>query len=419
MLGSIPSILNQHINMNSSAAKRPVPKRPEALIDAAAATKLLGVSRNTLYAYVSRGLVRSTEHPTVAKASLYVAADVQALVARKTKMRRPRTAAATALDFGLPVLKTRLTHFEDDRLYYRSEDAIAFSRKATLEEAAQLLWQTGDTDPFAGVAFDPAKVPGWTEIAARYAPARATDRASTLLPLLTALEVPNAGRAGAHAFGAAARLVLAIAAAVAPVKGAVASPIHRVVAQAWGKPKSSEAIRRALVLLADHELNASTFAVRVVASTGARHTHCVLAGIAALSGPLHGAATERTRAFLSGIERPADAAEAVATRLQHGELLPGFGHFLYREGDPRAAELLEQIKLDPVASAALQAGRSMGGVEPNVDFALVALERSFELPPGAALALFAIGRSVGWLAHVFEQRASGRLIRPRAEFVME
>ncbi len=403
----------------SAVTKRPVPKRPDALIDAAAATKVLGVSRNTLYAYVSRGLVRSTEHPSRAKASLYVAADVQALVARKTKMRRPRTAAATALDFGLPVLKTRLTHFEDDRLYYRSEDAIAFSRKATLEEAAHLLWQTGDTDPFAGVAFDPAKVPGWTEIAARFAPQRATDRASTLLPLLTSLEAPNAGKAGAHAFSAAARLVLAIAAAVAPVNGPVSSPIHRAVAHAWGRPKASEAIRRALVLLADHELNASTFAVRVVASTGARHTHCVLAGIAALSGPLHGAATERTRAFLGGVERASDAGEAVATRLQHGELLPGFGHFLYREGDPRAAELLEQIKLDPVAAAVLGAGRAMAGVEPNIDFALVALERSFELPSGAALALFAIGRSVGWLAHVFEQRASGRLIRPRAEFVIE
>jgi citrate synthase len=405
--------------MNSSARQRPVPKRPDALIDAAAATKALGVSRNTLYAYVSRGFIRSTEHPAVAKASLYVAADVQALVARKTKMRRPRVAAATALDFGLPVLKTRLTHFEDDRLYYRSEEAIPFSRRATLEDAARLLWQCEDDDPFAGVVFDPGKIAGWVEIASRYAPSRATDRASMLLPLLTSSEAPNVGKAGAHAFGAAARLVLAVAAAVTPVNAAVASPIHRAVAQAWGKPKASEAIRRALVLLADHELNASTFTVRVVASTGARHTHCVLAGIAALSGPLHGAATERTRAFLAGIERPGDAAEAVATRLQHGELLPGFGHFLYREGDPRAAELLEQIKLDPVAAAVLQAGRSMGGVEPNVDFALVALERSFELPQGAALALFAIGRSVGWLAHVFEQRASGRLIRPRAEFVME
>lgn len=417
MLHDLWSILSQHINMNTNSAKRPVPKRPDALIDAAAATKMLGVSRNTLYAYVSRGLVRSTEHPTIAKASLYVAADVQTLVQRKTKMRRPRAAAATALDFGLPVLKTRLTHFEDDRLYYRSEDAIAFSRRATLEDTARLLWDVGDDDPFGGVVFDPAKIAGWVEIASRYAPARATDRASMLLPLLTSQEAPTAGKAGAHAFGAAARLVLAVAAAVAPVRGPVASPIHRAVAQSWGKPKASEAIRRALVLLADHELNASTFAVRVVASTGARHTHCVLAGIAALSGPLHGAATERTRAFLNGVKRPGDAAEAVATKLQHGELLPGFGHFLYREGDPRAAELLEQIKLDPVTAAVLSAGQAMGGVEPNVDFALVALERSFDLPPGAALALFAIGRSVGWLAHVFEQRASGRLIRPRAEFV--
>ncbi len=417
MLALISSILNQYINMNQSAAKRPIPKRADALIDAAAATKALGVSRNTLYAYVSRGLVRSTVHPTIAKASLYVAADVQALVARKARMRRPRAAAATALDFGLPVLKTRLTHFEDDRLLYRSEDAIAFSRKATLEETARLLWETGDADPFAGIFFDPAAIPGWTEIATRYAPPRATDRASALLPLLTAYEAPSSGRAGAHAFGAAARLVLAITAAVGSVSTSVVSPIHRSVAQAWRKPKAAEAIRRALVLLADHELNASTFAVRVVASTGARHTHCVLAGIAALSGPLHGAATERTRTFLSGIASPADASEAVATRLQHGELLPGFGHFLYREGDPRAAEILEQIKLDPVAAATLAAGRAMGGVEPNVDFALVALERSFELPPGAALALFAIGRSVGWLAHVFEQRSSGTLIRPRAEFV--
>lgn len=403
--------------MNKNSGKRPIPTRADALIDAAAATKLLGVSRNTLYAYVSRGLVRSTAHPTLAKASLYVAADLQALIARKARMRRPRAAAASALDFGLPVLQTRLTHFEDDRLFYRSEDAIAFSRRATLEETARLLWQTGTADPFAGISFDQAKVPGWVQIATRYAPPRATDRASALLPLLTAQEAPGAGRAGTHAFAAAARLVLAIAAAVGPINAPVTSPLHRSLAQAWRNPRAAEAIRRSLVLLADHELNASTFAVRVVASTGARHTHCVLAGIAALSGPLHGAATERMRSFLNAIASPNRAAEAVETRLQHGELLPGFGHFLYREGDPRAAELLQQIKLDPVAAVTLAAGRAISGLEPNIDFALVALERSFQLPTGAALALFAIGRSVGWLAHVFEQRASGTLIRPRAEFV--
>jgi citrate synthase len=174
-----------------------------------------------------------------------------------------------------------------------------------------------------------------------------------------------------------------------------------------------------LVLLADHELNASTFAVRVVASTGARLTHCVMGGLAAVSGPRHGGASERLRAFLTGLETPEDAAAAVEARLQQGERLPGFGHIYYRDEDPRAVELLSVVKPDPVLAAVLDAGRAMAGVEPNVDFGLIAVERTFGLPPGAAIALFAMGRSVGWIAHVFEQRASGALIRPRAEFVAE
>src|SRR5262245_36903289 len=142
------SILNQDINMTRSASKKTVVKGAEGLIDAAAATKALGVSRNTLYAYVSRGLVRSVAHPTLAKASLYSARGVPALIALKTKMRRPRAAAASARDFGLPVLKTRLTHFEGDALFYRGEEAVSFSRRATLEDTARLLWASGDGNPF-------------------------------------------------------------------------------------------------------------------------------------------------------------------------------------------------------------------------------------------------------------------------------
>jgi citrate synthase len=173
------------------------------------------------------------------------------------------------------------------------------------------------------------------------------------------------------------------------------------------------------VLLADHELNASTFAVRVVASTGARLTHCVMGGLAAVSGPRHGGASDRLRAFLVGVESEEDGVRAVTERLQRGERLPGFGHIYYRDEDPRAVELLSVIKPDKVMSAVLAAGRAMSGLEPNVDFALMAVERRYGLPEGAALALFAMGRTVGWLAHAFEQRASGALIRPRAEFVQE
>jgi citrate synthase len=113
-----------------------------------------------------------------------------------------------------------------------------------------------------------------------------------------------------------------------------------------------------------------------------------------------------------------DAAEILAARLARGETIPGFGNSVYREADPRGAELVSIVKLDATLAATLKAARSMAGLEPNVDFGLLALERAFDLPRGAALALFAIGRSVGWIAHAFEQRATGTLIRPRAEFTV-
>ena len=155
-----------------------------------------------------------------------------------------------------------------------------------------------------------------------------------------------------------------------------------------------------------------------MASTGASLTNCVIAGLTAMSGPKHGGATERLRALLTEVDATGDAAASVATRLDRGETIPGFGNSVYRDADPRGAELASAAKLDATMRATLQAARSMAGVEPNVDFGLLAIERKFDLPKGAALALFAMGRSVGWIAHAFEQRATGTLIRPRAEFVL-
>lgn len=405
--------------MKSSTRRRNAPKSNDALLDADAATRLLGVSRNTLYAYVSRGLVRATSNPQNPKASLYAAADLHALVDRKTRLRRPRTAAATALDFGLPVLKTRLTHFEDGHLFYRTIDAIELSRTASLEDAARLIWNTGGFDPFVGQSFDTASIRGWNEVARQFADAPATDRAAALLPLLTLTANPYAGQAGQTAFRAAARLLLAVTAACTGIRGKITGPVHKAIARHLGKPRDAENIRRSLVLLADHELNASTFAVRVVASTGARLTNCVLGGLAALSGPRHGAASERARSFVDQATSAADAFRLVGEKLEAGEQVPGFGHSLYGEGDPRARELLAQISLDPIAGTVEQAVRDLSGTEPNIDFALVALERARGLPSGTALMLFAIARTVGWLAHAFEQRAAGNIIRPRAEYVNE
>src|SRR6185503_10176262 len=151
------------------------------------------------------------------------------------------------------------------------------------------------------------------------APAGATSRGSLLLSLMTDHETPGGGKAGPHAFQAAARLIAAVVVSIAGVETAYKGPIHRAIAAAWQRPRAADPIRRSLVLLADHELNASTFAVRVVASTGASLTNCVIAGLAAMSGPKHGGATERLRALLAEVDASGDADAIVAMRLSRGE----------------------------------------------------------------------------------------------------
>jgi citrate synthase len=382
------------------------------LIEAAEAAERLGVSRSTLYAYVSRGLVRSTAKPDDPRARLYAQADVEALLRRKQKMRRPTAAAATALDFGLPVLETRLTNIAGGRLFYRGRDAILLSETASLEETAAILWETHD-DPFAAVDFRPERIAGWARTAALVAAGSATDRALALLPLLLREGGPVPGAPGAHRH--AARLTLAVATAV--VGGALPKemPLHRAVAGAWHRPGAVDAIRRALVLCADHELNASAFAVRVAASTGATLIASLLAGLAALSGPWHGGMTRRVAAFLDEAAQLGDASAAVAARLARGDPMTGFGHPLYPDGDPRGAALLPHLPPEPARPLVAAVERATG-LKPTIDVALAALERAHRLPAGAALGIFAIGRTIGWIAHAVEQRAARALIRPRARY---
>ncbi len=196
-----------------------------------------------------------------------------------------------------------------------------------------------------------------------------------------------------------------------------ALPLHDRLASAWGVgPKAADLIRRALVLTADHELNASTYATRVVASTRAPLGACVLAGLTALVGPLHGGMTNEVRHLLADPLVAADPSGAIAVRLARGERIPAFGHPLYPDGDPRAMALLSRIQTTPRARHLIEAMQAMTGILPNIDFALLMLERRLRLPTGAAFAVFAVGRTVGWIAHALEQWQDGTLIRPRAVY---
>jgi citrate synthase len=211
-------------------------------------------------------------------------------------------------------------------------------------------------------------------------------------------------------------------------------PLHRQLAAAWGIRNRQQmgVLRAALVACADHELNASTFTVRCITSTGTHLFGAVAGGLAALSGPRHGGETVRVAALLDEAARAPDLDRFLATRLArdehggYGAILSGFGHTLYPQGDPRTRMLLELLTECAPARSAMgeihalaRAVRETSGVEPTLDYALAAIERVLGLPAGAGFTLFAVGRVVGWIAHAMEQAADGRLIRPRARYVGE
>lgn len=378
----------------------------------------LGVSLATLYAYVSRGLIRS-EATAGGRARLYRAEDIQALLARRDRAG-DSSGGERVLDWGAPVLESAITLITGDGLYYRGRDATALAREATLERVACLLWEASD-NPFD------EQPPALPALAAQLPAAMdPLDRLLTLLPMAGAADLRAVNRTPAGMACTGARL-LRLTTAILTGRAPATMLIHQQLAAAWSV-KADEAvdlIRATLVLCADHELNASAFTVRCVASTGADPYACLSAGIGALRGPRHGGITGRLAAlFPLLLDGPSSPAEAVAALLRRGEELPGFGHPLYPHGDVRAAWLLRRMReiwpddsrLDK-ALALARAGSDLAGTPPTLDFALVLLADRLSLPASAPLILFTIGRTSGWVAHLLEQVRSPMLIRPRARYI--
>jgi len=377
------------------------------------ATALLGVSRSTLYAYVSRGLLHAHAADTP-RESRYLREEVEQLARQRGQGRKPREVAQAALHWGLPVLESSITLIEQGRLYYRGEDAVDWARSHTLEETAALLWQYPADAAFAAHAVEAAPV--LPDLQQRMA---GQPCENTLLPLFTVASDDAATAAWqqsperlAAGCGALLRLLAACLLGTAPDK----TPIHLQCAQAWGlDAQGADLVRMALVLCADHELNASGFTARCVASTGASLRAAVVGGLAALTGGRHGGTTARVEALWDELGE-AQAPARLRQRLARGETLPGFGHHLYPEGDVRAALLLEMLPRQGPAAALAAEVMALTGLAPSVDFALVALRRHLQLPAGSAFGLFALGRCAGWLAQALEQRATRQIIRPRAAY---
>ena len=408
----------------------PLTSTDEPLLSARETARRLGIKLDTLYAYVSRGLLASVAVPG-SRERRYRVGDVERFRAGRGGER-----AREAL---MPVIDSAISLIEDGRFYYRGRDAIELADWATLEEVAALLWSGAAEPPRAPTLPSPACGGGLSHAAPQLSPLprkRGTVGAAVTEPAgliercqvrlaylsmadLAALDLNRGGviRTG----GAILAELVDIVGANPDGRASGCGPTHRRLAAAWGLDETgADLVRRALVLVADHELNASTFVARCVASTAATPYAVVSAALSALSGRRHGGASARAEALFREIGAQEPLA-AMAARLARGDPLPGLGQPLYPNGDPRAAAILAAItaalpERGARIGAAAKAAHELTGEHPNIDFALGALTVALGLPPGAALGLFVLGRTVGWIAHAIEQYDSGILIRPRARY---
>jgi citrate synthase len=398
---------------------------PDRYMTADEAAAALHVSVRTLYAYVSRGMLHSEAEAGNRRARRYLREDVSRLVERKDLRRDPAKAAVRGLHWGSPVLDSALTLIDGGRLFYRGIDAIKLATTASFEDVASLLW-LGDTRAAANLfAQRSVRIRPIMRAAHRLTGQLGpVERCQFVLPLAASAD-PSAYDLRPEAVAKTGVHLLAIlfwAVTGLPFEDPV--PLDAILAHAWipQRRPARAALRAALILSADHELNVSAFTARCIASSQATPYEVVLGALAALRGRRHGGASEAVDALFEEVAKTRDLRPALASRLRDLGYVPGFGHPAYPAGDPRA-RLLIALAQEHGTKAALktaehlqQVGREMTGELPNLDFGLVTLARALELPREAPIALFALGRSAGWIAHAMEQYADSRLIRPRARY---
>ncbi len=394
-----------------------------AYMTAQEAAATLDISLSTLYAYVSRGLIRS-ESTGKTRTRRYRLEDIHALNNRKEQRQNPSKVAEHALQWGEPVLESAISLIADGQFYYRGQDALTLAATRTVEEVAWLIW-TGTLSHPPDVPASPDLSPGWQTVRHSMANLPPFEAIQVLLPL-AATEDWTAYDLRPATVAHTGLRILRLLAAIAVGQWPSTQPIAEVLQSGW-TPAALQAVaglNAALILCADHELNVSSFTARCVASAASTPYAVVIAGLAALQGAKHGGYTARTEALFSEVGTPQHARSVLSQRLRRGEAIPGFGHHLYPNGDPRGQHLLDlAATLCPDASAVAlsraigEAAYDLIGEHPNIDYGLVTLALALDLPPSGALTLFAIGRTIGWIGQAIEAYQEDRLIRPRARYV--
>lgn len=425
----------------ASATRPPRSATASEFLGAREAARLLDVKLSTLYAYTSRGLIQSV--PGVkGRSRRYRRADLERLCARRDARAGHGPVAAAALRQGEPVLDSSITLISiEEGPIYRGKAAVALAREgASFESVAEGLWSgswAAEIDPGAwipeGLGFElepfrallPESVGplsilslGISLWAARD-PGRFSWHREAVLPRVRTLLRRCAALLAMGRDDTSAETGIRASLVAPDLASAIAASFSRQLSG-----RELQALNRALVLAADHELNASTFAARVAASTGADVYGCILAALAALSGPRHGGAADRVDALLEEAGDASRVQAVVHDRQRRGEMIEGFAHPIYApHPDPRGVLLIEIARSLETAQPGLQSALALvdameeGGFGgPTIDVGLVAIARALGFSSGSAAALFAMGRFAGWVAHAIEQYEAGYLVRPRARY---
>ena len=372
------------------------------MLTTAQAAARLGVKPETVYAYVSRGLLTSTRLPGV-RGSVFDVDEVESLAGRDTARRT---------DIGaVERIRTRITLIDDGHLYYRGRDAVELSSR-TLESVAHFVW-TGELVDGTQFVADPVAVQRCRDALGLMAPnCRSIDRIRIAVDIASTYRPMRFDTGVTSVVYEAGQLLVTVAAALG--SGSTELPIAESVWEAItsdeSDPNGLVVLQAALVLMADHGLAASTLGVRVAASTRANLYSIVSAGLGSIDGPLHGSAADPVHRFLTtAIDDPIGA---LATHLRSGERVPGFGHVIYTDRDPRAEELLRLLRdpnhgADPVVVAAadviIEEVSNRFDTFPNSDFALATFTLAYGLRADTPETVFALARIAGWTAHALEE----------------
>jgi citrate synthase len=375
------------------------------LLTTAEVARRLDVKLDTVYAYVSRGLLTSVRGSR-RQGSLFDPDEVDRVARRGREGRSPSG--------EIERIRTGVTLLEDDELFYRGHRVVELAGVHTFEAVARLLW-TGELGVDAVFVAPAERLEVAAGAVATLPPsARLTDRIRVAVAAAAAADPLRYDLAGdamlRRVEGLIALLVDVLATTVdRPARaGALAARLWPALAGRPADPAEVRLLDAILVLLADHDLAVSTVAARIAASARAHPYAVVSAGLGAIDGPHHGTVSTLAHRFLG--EALADPVGALSERLRGGAPVPGFGHRVYRDRDPRAEFVLTALREHARAAAVLavvetvrEALADRSAAFPNVDLALAAVIHAFDLRADAGEAVFALARVAGWIAHALEE----------------